>query len=264
MSGRARCARSRRAGRAAAVRADERADITTAQSGEAGGPRPRRTSRASRGAGGRHAPRAAEDAPGHHRRSRSDGPASCSPSSLSQRDLATWTSRPWPNRSGMLVGATSPLGALVAQAPRVSQAVSTLGASPIPIALGPLYALQLAITYIGLAVPSAAGRLAVNIRFFQRHGLSSGAAVAVGAIDSVAGFIVQISLLARRPARDSVHARRRPRRRLVQRSLAAPGGRGPGRLDRHSRRADRVEVAAVRLRVDLQAGPARARGGQGT
>ena len=87
------------------------------------------------------------------------------------------------------------LGVLVAQAPRVSQALSTLGASPIPIALGAALRLQLAMTYIGLAVPSAAGRVAMNIRFFQRHGLSSGAALAVGAIDSFAGFIVQVVLL---------------------------------------------------------------------
>ena len=40
-----------------------------------------------------------------------------------------------------------------------------------PLALGPVYALQLAISYVNLAIPSAAGRIAVNVRFFQRHGV---------------------------------------------------------------------------------------------
>jgi uncharacterized membrane protein YbhN (UPF0104 family) len=58
-----------------------------------------------------------------------------------------------------------------------------------------VYALQLAISYIGLAVPSAAGRVAINIRFFQRHGLPPGSAVAIGAIDGFSGFVVQATLL---------------------------------------------------------------------
>ena len=48
---------------------------------------------------------------------------------------------------------------------------------------------------MGLAVPSAAGRVAVNIRFFQRHGLPPGSALAIGAIDGFSGFIVQATLL---------------------------------------------------------------------
>ena len=87
------------------------------------------------------------------------------------------------------------VGFLVAQLPRFTQSISTLGASPIPLPLGPVYALQLAISYIGLAVPSAAGRVAINIRFFQRHGLPPGSAVAIGAIDGFSGFVVQATLL---------------------------------------------------------------------
>jgi uncharacterized membrane protein YbhN (UPF0104 family) len=87
------------------------------------------------------------------------------------------------------------LGLVIAQTPRVSQAASTMGASPVPLPLGPVYALQLAISYINLAVPSTAGRMAINIRFFQRHGVPPAAAVATGAIDGFAGFIVQASLL---------------------------------------------------------------------
>ncbi len=87
------------------------------------------------------------------------------------------------------------VGAVVAQMPRVAQAVSLLGASPSPVPLGPLYALQLASSYLSLAVPTSAARIAINIRFFQRHGLATGSALAVGALDGVSGFIVQVVLL---------------------------------------------------------------------
>lgn len=87
-------------------------------------------------------------------------------------------------------------GAVLVQTPRLAQSLSTLGASPRPLPLGPVYALQLAISYVNLAVPSSAARIATNVRFFQRQGVRAGSALAVGAVDSVAGFVVQISLLA--------------------------------------------------------------------
>ncbi|MEO1056980.1 MAG: lysylphosphatidylglycerol synthase transmembrane domain-containing protein [Actinomycetota bacterium] len=86
-------------------------------------------------------------------------------------------------------------GAVIAQIPRLFQAVATLGASPVPLPLGPVYALQLAVSYINLAIPSSAARIAVNIRFFQRHGVPPGGAVATGAVDGFAGFVVQATLL---------------------------------------------------------------------
>jgi uncharacterized membrane protein YbhN (UPF0104 family) len=87
------------------------------------------------------------------------------------------------------------VGFVLAQFPRLTQAVSTLGASPVPLALGPVYALQLAVSYVGLAVPGTAGRVALNIRFFQRHGVPPGSAVAVGALDGFGGFVVQMIVL---------------------------------------------------------------------
>lgn len=87
------------------------------------------------------------------------------------------------------------VGFLIAQLPRVAQAVSTLGAAPVPLPLGPVYALQLAISYVNLAIPTAAARIAVNIRFFQRQGVAPASAVATGALDGVSGFIVQATLL---------------------------------------------------------------------
>lgn len=87
------------------------------------------------------------------------------------------------------------IGFVVAQLPRVAQAISTLGAAPVPLPLGPVYALQLAISYVNLAIPTAAARIAVNVRFFQRQGLSATTAMATGALDGVSGFIVQAMLL---------------------------------------------------------------------
>ena len=85
--------------------------------------------------------------------------------------------------------------AIIAQLPRLTSAVSVMGASPSPLPLGPVYALQLATSYISLAVPATAARVAVNVRFFQRHGLRAGTALAVGALDGVAQFVVQALLL---------------------------------------------------------------------
>ena len=87
------------------------------------------------------------------------------------------------------------LGFVIAQFPRVSQAVSALGASPVPIPLSRLVVLQLAQGYIALTIPSAAARVAMNVRFFQRHGLGAVPSVAVGALDSFFGFVGQMIVL---------------------------------------------------------------------
>ena len=54
------------------------------------------------------------------------------------------------------------VGFVVGQSPRIAQAIATLGAAPIPLPLGPVYALQLAISYVNLAIPTAAARIAVE------------------------------------------------------------------------------------------------------
>jgi uncharacterized membrane protein YbhN (UPF0104 family) len=78
---------------------------------------------------------------------------------------------------------------------QVAEAFSTLGACPRPLPLGPVIELQFAIRFIALAVPSSAARVALNVRFFQKAGLSTSPAIAVGLVDSVAGFVVQVFLL---------------------------------------------------------------------
>ena len=87
------------------------------------------------------------------------------------------------------------LAFLVTQLPRITQALSTLGASPVALPLGQVYALQLAISYINVAIPSTAARIAVNIRFFQRHGVPPGAALAAGGLDGIGGLVSQVVLL---------------------------------------------------------------------
>ena len=77
----------------------------------------------------------------------------------------------------------------------VAQAVATLGASFRPLRFGPVLMLQYAIQFIALALPSSAARLALNIRFFGRNGIEGGAAVSIGVIASVCGFLVQILLI---------------------------------------------------------------------
>jgi hypothetical protein len=61
--------------------------------------------------------------------------------------------------------------------PGLIQAVPTLGASPVPLPLGPVYALQLAVSDVTIAIPTMAARVAVNIRFFERHGVPAGTAL---------------------------------------------------------------------------------------
>jgi hypothetical protein len=82
---------------------------------------------------------------------------------------------------------------IVAQTPRVAQAISTLGSVPTRLPFGPVYAMQLATGYMNVALPSNIARMAVNIRFFQRQGLSAPTAVAAGAIDSFASTVIQAS-----------------------------------------------------------------------
>ena len=87
------------------------------------------------------------------------------------------------------------LGLVVAQVPRLTQALSTLGSLTADLRFGPVYVMQLATNYMNLALPSSAARLAVNIRFFQRQGVPPAAAVTAGGIDSATSTVIQAVLL---------------------------------------------------------------------
>lgn len=85
--------------------------------------------------------------------------------------------------------------AFFAQVPRLTQSVSTLGSIAASLRFGPVYILQLATSYLNLALPSGIARMSVFIRFFQRQGLPPAAAVTAGAIDSLAGNVIQVILV---------------------------------------------------------------------
>lgn len=87
------------------------------------------------------------------------------------------------------------LAFVMAQVPRLTQAVATLGSVPVRLPYWPVYAMQLTTNYLNLALPSYVGRMAVSIRFFQRQALSPAIAVTSGVIESTASFIVQVTLV---------------------------------------------------------------------
>jgi uncharacterized membrane protein YbhN (UPF0104 family) len=86
-------------------------------------------------------------------------------------------------------------GFVVAQLPRFAACLATIGACPKPLPLGALYALKLAESYVGLAVPSNAAKVSMDVRFLQRQGLAPGSTVAIGAVESVIQMLVRITLL---------------------------------------------------------------------
>jgi uncharacterized membrane protein YbhN (UPF0104 family)/tRNA A-37 threonylcarbamoyl transferase component Bud32 len=87
------------------------------------------------------------------------------------------------------------LGLILAQLTFVSAGISFRGAVATPLALLPCTVLQSAIKFINMTVPSSAGRIGVNVRFLQRLGVSTGEAVAAGAVDDLSDTIVEIGLV---------------------------------------------------------------------
>lgn len=87
------------------------------------------------------------------------------------------------------------VGFLVAQLPRLTLALSTMGSLVAKLRFGPVWVKQLSEPYLSLALPSGVARMALSIRFFQRQGVPPPVAVASGAIESLAGNLVQVVLL---------------------------------------------------------------------
>jgi glycosyltransferase 2 family protein len=86
-------------------------------------------------------------------------------------------------------------GLVLAQLALVTDAAATIAAVGGPLPLGPTTLLQSAVKFINLSVPSVAGKLALTVRFLQRQGVATSLAVSQGAIDSLAGFVVQAVVL---------------------------------------------------------------------
>ena len=87
------------------------------------------------------------------------------------------------------------LGLILAQSTFVAGGIAVRGTVLAPLALLPCVALQAAIKFVNLTVPSSAGRIAMNLRFLQKMGVPGPQAVAAGAIDNGVKKVIQIALL---------------------------------------------------------------------
>lgn len=87
------------------------------------------------------------------------------------------------------------LALVVAPLAQVAFSFSTIGATLRALPYLPVLVLQYAIQFIALVFPSTGARAALQIRFFERLGVPSGAAISMGMIDGVSGFVVQVGLL---------------------------------------------------------------------
>jgi len=84
------------------------------------------------------------------------------------------------------------LALLLAQATNYTDAVSLAAVSPKPVPVGVTTVEQFALSFVNIAVPSAAGRISTNARFFQKFGIAAVTATAVGAITGLIGFGAQV------------------------------------------------------------------------
>jgi uncharacterized membrane protein YbhN (UPF0104 family)/tRNA A-37 threonylcarbamoyl transferase component Bud32 len=84
---------------------------------------------------------------------------------------------------------------ILAQVTFIPSAISLRGAVLTPLPLLPCIALASAVKFINLTIPSAAGRIAVTVRFLQRMGAPTGEAVAAGAVDRLSETLVELVLV---------------------------------------------------------------------
>jgi uncharacterized protein (TIRG00374 family) len=87
------------------------------------------------------------------------------------------------------------LALLLGQTMFIPEATGMMFAVPSVLPFWPVVTLQIAIKFIGLAVPSMAGRIAMNAAFLHKFGVSIAIAVTQGAIDGFSGFVVQAVIL---------------------------------------------------------------------
>jgi uncharacterized protein (TIRG00374 family) len=87
------------------------------------------------------------------------------------------------------------LGLIVATSTLVTEAYSLMAAVTALVPLRPTVQLESAIKFIQLAIGGAAGRMATNIAFLRKFGVSSTDAVTQGGVDSFSGFVIQAAIL---------------------------------------------------------------------
>ena len=77
----------------------------------------------------------------------------------------------------------------------IPEASGMMAAVGMPLPMRPLVVLQVAARFIGLAVPSAVGRVAMNTAFLVKFGVNRTVAVVQGAVDGISGFAVEAGIL---------------------------------------------------------------------
>jgi len=87
------------------------------------------------------------------------------------------------------------LGLVFAAATNWSDAVALAAISPKKVPIGVTTIEQFAIGFVNIAVPSAAGRVATNARYFEKFGISTVTSTTTGAITGFIGFIAQAVLV---------------------------------------------------------------------
>ncbi len=87
------------------------------------------------------------------------------------------------------------IGFFIGQIAFLFEATGMLFATGYPLPMKPLVALQVAVKWIGLAIPSAAGRITMNTLFLRKYGVPPTLAVTQGAIDGLSGFVVEAMIL---------------------------------------------------------------------
>lgn len=87
------------------------------------------------------------------------------------------------------------VGFVIGQFVFLPEATGMLYATGYPLPLKPLTILQVSVKWIGLAVPSAAGRVTMNTLFLRKYGVPPTIALTQGAIDGVSGFMVEAAIL---------------------------------------------------------------------
>jgi uncharacterized protein (TIRG00374 family) len=87
------------------------------------------------------------------------------------------------------------VGFFVGQFAFFFDATGMLYATGYPLPLKPLAILQVSVKWIGLAVPSAAGRVTMNALFLRKYGVSPMLAVTQGVLDGIAGFVTEAGIL---------------------------------------------------------------------
>lgn len=84
---------------------------------------------------------------------------------------------------------------VLSQLTNVAETVSMKGVVSQPLPFGPTMQFQYASSYVGLAVPSDAGRVAMTIRYLQKLGVPTRIAMGQGPFTTVFGYVIDFFLL---------------------------------------------------------------------